>query len=114
VLSSKATENASNLSIFSFKLFFISSAIISIHQTTVHLDKQIFWKSFFFSGHILATSIRHSLINSPLLNDLECLAIFFGYHKAGFDSAVVLWSLLVEHLLLGIQVLLQLLYFIFS
>jgi hypothetical protein len=42
------------------------------------------------------------------------LSDFFAYHKAGLDIAVVLLSLLVEHLLLGIQVLLQLLYFILS
>jgi hypothetical protein len=42
------------------------------------------------------------------------LSDFFPYHKAGFDNAVVLRSLLVEHLLLGIQVLLQLLYFTLS
>jgi hypothetical protein len=41
------------------------------------------------------------------------LSDFVAYHKAGFDYAVVLRSLLVEHLLLGIQVH-QLLYFILS
>jgi hypothetical protein len=42
------------------------------------------------------------------------LSDFFAYYQAGFNNAVVLRSLLVEHLLLGIQVLLELLYFILS
>jgi hypothetical protein len=40
--------------------------------------------------------------------------IFFSYHKTGFDNAVALHSLFVEHLLLGIQAILQLLYFSLS
>jgi hypothetical protein len=42
------------------------------------------------------------------------MTYFFAYHKAGFDNAVVLRSLLVEHLLLGIHALLQHLYFSLS
>jgi hypothetical protein len=112
VLSSKAIENASKLAIFSFKFFLYHQPLFLPSDNSTSRQTNILGV-FSFQDILYLQHPPDILYKFPFTKWLRMLSDFFAYYKAGFDTAVVLRSLLVEHLLLGIQVL-QLLYFILS